>query len=77
VDSDFNKTSIKNAIDKISDFENCLSVRVLNVRPRAHASKTKKSLVNYKLKGKTVNERKKKVFATLRDVAKFIGGLNK
>ena len=78
VDNDMTKSVIKYIVNKVSDDnENCLSVRTLNVRPRAHASRTKRGVVNYKLKGKTVNERKKKVFITLRDVSKFIGGLNK
>lgn len=78
VDNDMNKSVIKYIVNKVSeDDDNCISVRTLNVRPRAHASRTKRGVVNYKLKGKTVNERKKKVFITLRNVSKFIGGLNK
>lgn len=78
VDNDVNKSVIKYIVNKISDDStNCISVRALNVRPRAHASRTKRGVVNYKLKGKTVNERKKKVYVSLRDVSKFIGGLNK
>lgn len=77
VNENFDKVTIKDVINKISDSDNCVSVRTLNVRPRAHTSRKKRGAVNYKIKGETVNKKWKKVFVTLRDVSGFIGRLNK
>lgn len=67
VHSYVNKTLVKKVIDRISGEKNCVSVRVVNLKPRWHDSRVKRGQGYKKLKGKTVGTNVKKIYAQVRD----------
>lgn len=75
VDSCVNKTLIRMVIDKISGEANCISVRVLNVKPKSKDSRYRRGAVIKKIHGQTVHSMRKKIYAKLNNSQLFVSNL--
>lgn len=75
VHSYVNKTLIRKVIDRISGEKNCISVKVVNLKPRWHDSRVKRGQGYKKLKGKTVGTNVKKIYTQVRDVPLLLAKL--